>query len=219
MKKDIIVFPIFLECLQFISDSFWENVFEELAYGRSPYGTYFSKDSLCCNYKDKEFNYKIEKKDPEILYNEVYDLLLKKLGLLSQKDKIKKKIDFQNIEKDLKEYRKTWNNIRKKNIKDCLIEKYVIDMRKKYSLDIKQSRNLLSNIYIGMIFKVIKSKDIIYEDGEITNIEGISFKKKQVIFEKDIYNAENNFRKCILIDNKLMSDNWEKYLEKLKKLL
>ena len=53
-----------MECSQFITDKFWENIFEDLAYGKSPYGTYISKGSLTCKYKDKEFIYKIEKKDP-----------------------------------------------------------------------------------------------------------------------------------------------------------
>ena len=142
VKKEII-YPIFLECCQFANDRFWINVFEDLAYGKYPYGTYISKDFLCCNYKDKEFSYKIERKNPEILYNDVYSLLAKKLGLLSHKDKIKKKIDFYNIHNDNKE-NKTWGSIRKKNIKDLLLENYVIDMKKIYSLTITQTKYLLS---------------------------------------------------------------------------
>ena len=189
-KKDII-YPIFLECSQFITDKFWDNIFEDLAYGKAPYGTYISKGSLTCKYKDKEFIYKIEKKDPEILYNEVYVLLTKKLGLLSHQDKINKKIDFQNIEDEIKEGRKNWNSIRKKNIKDLLIENYVITMKNKYLLTIKQAKYLLSIIFIGMIFKIISVKDIEYRDGIITKIEGINFKKKEIILEKDIYDLES----------------------------
>ena len=65
IKREI-VYPIFLECCQFTDDKFWENVFEDLAYGKTPYGTYISKDFLCCSYKKKEFSYKIEKKLPHI---------------------------------------------------------------------------------------------------------------------------------------------------------
>ena len=77
IKKDI-VYPIFIECLQFTEDIFWENIFEDLAYGKTPYGTYISKDFLCCKYKKKDFSYKIERKDPKILYEEVYNLLANK---------------------------------------------------------------------------------------------------------------------------------------------
>jgi hypothetical protein len=218
IKKEII-YPFFLDCLPFISDIFWENIFIDLSYGRTPFGTYINKEFLCCNYKDKEFSYKIEKKDPEVLYNDIYFLLAKKLEILSQKDKTNKQIDFQNIENEIKEGRKNWSSIRKKNIKDLLIEKFVLTMKKQHSLSFKQSQNLLSSIYIGLIFKVFTVKDIQYEDGAILGIDGITFSNKSFKLEKSIYDNEIEFRKCILIEKNSMSDTWEKYLAHLKKLL
>ena len=217
IKKDIL-YPIFLECSEYIEDRFWESIFEDLAYGKCPYGTYISKNFFCCNYKDKEFSYKIEKKDPKKLYHDIYDLLTKKLGLMSQQDKIKKKIDFQNIEEEIKEGRKNWSKIRKKNIKELLIENYVIEMKNKYSLSLKQVKRLLSIIFIGMVFKIINTKDIIYEDGVIKRIEGIEFKKKEIILSKDIYDVQLNETNIIIEEKNLMSDNWNKYIESLKKL-
>ena len=217
-KKEII-YPIFLECCQYTDDIFWENIFEDLAYGKTPYGTYISKDFLCCNYKDKEFSYKIEKKKSTQLYSDIYLLLSKKLGLLSPRDRIKKKIDFYNIEEEIKESRKSWTSIRKKNIKDLLIENYVIDMKNKYSLSIRQSKYLLSIIFIAMIFKVITVKDIKYENGKIEHIEGIEIKKKKITLLRDVYNIESSINRCIIIDSNLMSDNWDKYITSLKKNL
>ena len=59
IRKEIL-YPIFLECYNHSDDIYWQNIFEDLSYGISPYGTYFSKDYLCCNYKKKEFSYKIK---------------------------------------------------------------------------------------------------------------------------------------------------------------
>jgi len=217
IKKEIL-YPIFLECFEYTTDSFWENIFEDLSYGKCPYGTYINKNFLCCNYKDKEFSYKIEKKNPQQLYNDIYNLFAKKLGLLSSRDKLKKKLDFNNIEEELKFNKNKWTDIRKKNIKDLLIENYVIDMKNKYSLSNKQSKNLLSSIFIGMIFKVINIKDICYNDGKINNINGIQFEKNKIIYDKNIYDFDINFQKCILIDKPIMSENWNKYISNLKKI-
>lgn len=218
IKKEI-VYSMFLECSQFTDDVFWENIFEDLAYGKTPYGTYISKNFFCCNYKDKEFSYKIEKKDPKQLYTDIYTLLSKKLCLLSQRDKIKKKIDFNNIEEEIKEGRKNWSKIRKKNIKELLLENYAIDMKNKYSLSLKQVKYLLSVIFIGMVFKIITSKDIHYNDGIITEIEGICFKKKEIILLRDIYDINHNITNIIIEDKNLMSYNWNKYIENLKKIV
>lgn len=216
IKKEII-YPIFLECCQLAKDTFWVNVFEDLAYGKTPYGTYINKDFLCCSYKNKEFSYKIERKDPQELYNDIYELLTKKLGILSRKEKVKKRVDFHKTESRIKEFRQDWANIKKKNIKDLLVERYVIDMKNKYSLTIKQCKYLLSVLFIAIVFKVITSKDIEYSEGKIQNIDGIEFTKKKIHIKRDIYEIDLNSSPEILVDKKVMSDNWEKYLTTLRK--
>jgi hypothetical protein len=217
IKREII-YPIFLECCQFTDDKFWENVFEDLAYGKTPYGTYISKDFLCCSYKKKEFIYKIEKKLPKDVYNDVYDLLTNKLGLLSPLEKSKKRKIFKDIEEDITESRKNWNDIKKKNIKELLIELYVARMKNTHSLTLKQARYLLSIIFVGMIFKVITNKDVDYKNGKIENIDGIEISHKKIDVKKDLYNLDNNFTPTIILDKNLMYDNWEKYLKELKKI-
>jgi|UniRef100_A0A6C0D1L0 hypothetical protein len=217
IKKELI-YPVFLECCVFTEDNFWQNIFEDLAYGKSPYGTYINKDCLCCNYKKKEFNYLIERKNPEQLYNEIYELLCNKLGLLSKKQKIMKKLELTNMEENLKDCMQSWNNIKIKNIKDLLIQKYVISMREKYGLTMKQAKYLHSTIFTAMVFKVITNKDIKFKDGIITNIDGIDFVKRQIIVKRDLYNIQHNFIPQIILDKKLMFDLWDKYITKIAKL-
>ena len=218
IKRELL-YPIFIQCCQYIAnDSFWENIFEDLAYGKCPFGTYISKDFICCNYKHKEFSYKIEKKPALQIYQEVYDLFNKKLGLLSHKEKLLKRKAFKDMEDTMKDSRKKWNDIRKKNIKELMIELYVIRMKKEHSLSIKQARHLLSIIFIAMVFKVITSDDIDYQNGRIENIDGIDFIKKQVIIKRNLYKLEVSFAPNIILDKKLMIDNWEKYLKDLSKI-
>jgi hypothetical protein len=218
-KKDI-VYPIFIQCCQFATDAFWDNTFEDLAYGRAPYGSYISKNFLCCSYKKKNFAYKIEKKDPRLLYDEVYDLLVNKLGLLSQREKIKRKIEFQDTEEKLREVRRDWASIQKKRkVRDLLIEQYVVRMKREHSLDIKQMRYLLSIIFLAIMFKVITAKDITYSDGIIHDIKGIDFGEQKVILNVNVYNLEVSFAPQIVISQKLMSESWEKYMKDLRKTI
>ena len=218
MLKKEIIYPIFLECCHYADDTFWENIFEDLAYGKAPYGKYISMNSLCCSYKKKEFSYRIEKKNSKILYNEIYTLLTKRLGLLSQREKTKIKKDFSDLEDTIKDSRKNWNDIKKKNMKELLIELFVARMKEKYLLTIKQARHLLSIILVAMVFKVITAVDINYNNWHIESIDGIDFEKKQVIIKRDLYSFEVSFSPHIFLDKKIMSENWEKYLENLRKI-
>jgi hypothetical protein len=224
IKREII-YPFFLECCEHTEDNFWESIFEDLAYGKTPYGTYISKNFLICGYKGKEFNYRIERKDPKILYSDIYKLLTERLGILSCKEKTQKKIAFSNLEKDLRDSRNEWSSIRKKNVKDLMIENFVIDKKNRYHLSIKQARYLLSVIFLCLMFKTITSKDIIYKDGKIQDIAGINFEDQKILFErplardaKDVYSftVESTCDEdCTEMPHevKYLSENWERYLK------
>jgi len=210
-----IIYPFFLECCAFCTDIFWTNIFEELSYGKCPYGSYISKDFICCNYKNKEFSYKIEKKHPKILQKEIYDLFSKKLGLLSYTEKLQKRLDFNNTESSIKDARKNWSTIRKKNIKDLLIEKYVLQMQKKHQFSIKHAKYLLSLIYLALVFKVITQKDIQCNDGKIESIDGITFVNQEIFFTKHLYSIDTTFTPQIIIDRVSLSESWEPFLKSL----
>lgn len=216
IKKEII-YPVFLECYEFAEDTFWKNIFEDLSYGKTPYGTYISKNFLCCSYKNKEFSYKIERKDPKIIYKDIYNLLTKQLGILSHKEKIKKRLEFHRTESRIKENRQEWCNIRKKNIKDLFVENYVIDMKKKHSLTVKQCKYMLSIIFMAIVFKVITPDDIDYSNGKIHKIDGIEFSNKKIILTRNMYDIETNISNENICDKQKMYDNWEKYLDELRK--
>ena len=182
MVKDELLYPIFLECCKYTEDTFWKYILEDLAYGKTPYGTYITKNFLCCNYKGREFSYKIDvSKNSETLYNEVYNVLFNKFGLLSNKDKIKKRELFDITQQELDNQQKdNWNSIKKKSVKNILVENYIIEKKYKYNLTFKQLKKLLSIIIIGIIFKTITSSDIHYENSTIHDIDGFEFSNKKI---------------------------------------
>jgi len=218
MQKKELLYPIFLECCQFTSDIFWENIFEELAYGKTPYGTYISKNFLICNNRKKNFSYKITFQDAKTVYTDIYQILVNKLGLLSQREKIKQRLELQESEKKIKASQTDWASIRKKNVKEILIEQYVVRMKTLHNLSVQEARYLLSVIYMAMMFKVITSKDIEYNNGRINHIENIDFEQGKVILGIDIYDCEASITSKPISPIKLLSDNWGKYLNEIKKI-
>jgi len=219
MIKREIIYPVFLDCCQYTDDIFWQNIFEELAYGKTSYGIYISKNFICCNQRKKEFSYKIENKDPEIIFNELYNIFKNKVGIQSHQEKLNNRKAFKQLEDETNQnIKNNWGSIKKKNMKELLIELYVTKMKNKYFLTLEQSRYLISIIYIGLTFKVLTKKDINYSNGEILSIDGIDFERKKVILNKDIYSVEITLDDPNEISKKMMIDVWNKYIKELKKL-
>jgi hypothetical protein len=215
---DELVYPFFIKCCIYTDDIFWKFVFEDLAYGKTPYGIYLTKNFLCCNYKGKEFSYKIDsKKNPQKLFNEVYDILHKKFGLLSKNDKVRRKKMFEDTEIEIQDNNKNWRKIRKKSIKQNIIEKYSIDKKNKYNLSNFQMKRIFSIVVIGLIFKTITFDKIVYSDGKISDINGISFSPGRIIVSPDIYNINSILSPEIIINENNMSDNWDKYFKSVRK--
>lgn len=222
MHNKEIVYPVFLKCCQHTTDIFWQNIFENMAYGSPPYGTYFSKRHLCSSYKNREFSYKIDEMeniDSSKLYDDIYSLLNKKLGLTSQKEKAEIQRVFTNIEDNIREENKAWNNIRKKNNKDMLIEKYVISQQKNHNMSLKQCRYLLSLLIMLIGFKIITTKDIVYSNGCIDKIHGIEIVDGKVTVTKNMHDIDIP----TVFDHQVTSKQtvsliWQKYIKQLQSL-
>ena len=213
MKNDLI-YPIFIECCQYTTDPYWVSIFGDLAYGRTPYGVYISKGFLCCNYKTKGFSYKIEKKDPDVMFKEVYGLLTTKMGLHSFAEKEDQKVLFYgsiNVDKQ------NWGNIRKKHTKEILIEKFILEMKNKHNINLNDARKLFSLVCIALLFKTILTTDVVYNAGRISSIDGIKFTENNVEVERDIFQHEIKYVIPELIESNLMLNNWVKYLKELRK--
>jgi hypothetical protein len=219
MSKKNIVYPFFLECCQYTNDVYWENLFIDLAYAKTPLFSYISKDFICYKNKTKNFTYKIEKKDPKKLYTEIHAFFSEKVGVFSPDDDTNKRIAFNDMEMSLKNNRSNWSDIRKKNIKELMIELYVIKMKNEHNLSLKTSRYLLSLILISLSFKVLTSKDIIYENNSIVRIKGIEFENDKVIFDKQLYThiIDNVKTQTIVSNKKSIQDVISKYMKDIEK--
>ena len=176
MGKEI-TYPIFLECAAYTEDHFWRSVFEEMAYEKTPYGCYITKGYLNCSFKGKEFSYRIpDAGDPAKVHADVMALVRDRLGVSSSSDKLRHIQDFARMEDEIKDLKNSkWTSIKKKTSKDFIIENFVIEMKAQWHLSESITRQLLGTIISGMIFKVYCPKDIHYELGKITAIDGLEF--------------------------------------------
>ena len=187
-----ILYAQFIEASQYAEDPYWKVVFENLAYGLCPFGVYISKGFLCCSIKTKDFVYKIDKKDSLILYTETFNLLRNKAQITSSSDKTELYKHFQTLEQELRDNKRiSWSSIKKKSIKDNLIESFVLNMKTIYGLSPEKTRSLHSLIQLGLLFKTITNNDIIYEEGQIISIEGFEFDICEFIVTRDLITDTN----------------------------
>ena len=192
IKRDII-YPIFLKTIQYTEDIFWKDTFENLSYAICPSGSYISKGFLCSSVKGKEFVYKFIDKEPERIYNDIYGLLKLKLNIMSKNERSILLKEFEEVEENIRKIKTcTWNEIKKKGTKDILLQNFLIEMKQKYELRIGQIKKLYNLINLCMILKSISTVDIEYTDGEIKNINGITFTKGKYKVDIDIYKNIDN---------------------------
>ena len=215
MVKNVIVYILFLECCQHTNDVFWKSVFKDLAYGKPPYGTFISNHKLCCNYKGKEFIYKIESdKESKIVFNELHDIFNHTLGLFSNEETLLKK---QKIESFHEIYTDNWANI-KKNVKLTMLHQFCIDCSDIYCFSIQTAKQMLSIITIGFLFKTILPQHIHYSNNKINSIDGIQCHKHSFTYNEHLIKIKQNKQTIqqLKFENAYMSDFWNKFIQMIK---
>ena len=196
MLKREITHPIFLKMASEMDDTFWKYIYEDLSYGKCPYGIYLQNEYICSFLKDKEFSYKIDETSQNLL-TDIHNLLKNKAGILSEKEKIKKKEDFftNKINK--------LNN--KKYLRENLIQSFVLKMSEKFDINIEISKKIINFLFVGFMLKVISLKDITFQNDQIENIKGIEFHNKKI-------NIINNFLydKYFSLDTSIFYEDFQK---------
>ena len=205
MVEDIhVIYPVFLKCYDITSDVFWLSIFENLAYGKVPFGTYIVDNTLRCNYKNREFIYVIDTtKDINVLFDEITSLLTEKLDIKSQQV-----VTPSDIEPII-----SWNDIRKKGTKEILIEVYVIELINKYSLTYAQSKLILYKLLIYITLKIISPDDIICTNNFISKINNIHIVNNRLCIEKDWEIPVITNTKVYKQNDRKMGMKWEKHLQ------
>jgi hypothetical protein len=209
MKKKEILYPVFLSVSHLSADVFWKYLYEDLAYGICPFGTFMNNDSVFCRFKGKQFNYQFSSKEPEEIETQLTYIFKTQLNIQSKMDYLSSRADFSKILDT--SHNKEWKDIKKKNIKDILLDNFIIKMKNKYNFNASQTHKLMCFIITGFQFKIITNLDIEYDSVtcSITNIKGIDV--KSLITEKKFsITIDPKIIESPPAEKLLMSDLWLK---------
>jgi hypothetical protein len=164
--------------------------------------------------KGHEFTYFIgdQDKSPETIGNELIDILKKKMNFMSVSERLRKLDIFRNTKRKLKDklWSSQWVDIRRKKLKDQIIEMYVLKLKKNSSLSLTAAKYLLAAIIIGLIFKNIEPDVIKMKNGTITSIPSLKLVDGKWSFEK--VDRTENFRvpQTSIKPKKTLYDIWVK---------
>jgi hypothetical protein len=226
MSRDELMHPVFLNCCRLAVDIFWKNLFEDLAYGITPYGTYIANDTINCRSSSGAIvSILIDNIDPEKTYTDVYNILFNVMNISSPEQRIQAQDMFRNIEESSLSARREWTDIRKKNTKDILIDIFIAKNKEEFNLSLRDSINLKTNITSALAFGTITSANIHMDKGYIVSIDNISFEDGKVINSTPPHMDEDDIGDVIdsiqSIDinpkTKSISDLWKKYIEDIHK--
>ena len=178
-KMKSVLYPIFLEVCDYTTDSFWEFIFKDIAFGICPYGAYIDNNAICCKFKGKEFSYNFRDKSAQTIFKQLSNLLQTNLNIRSVSDIAKRK---KYIHSYFETLQPKWAEIKKKSIRYLLVENYVLKLKNNYKLTHKQTKLLLSNIMIGFQFKLLSNQDVEYDykHYEIVEIKGVVIKDRSI---------------------------------------
>jgi len=212
MKKDII-YPIFLKYSIQIEDTFWKYIYEDMSYGKCPYGIYLQNEYLCCFLKGKEFSYKMDENNSN-MKDEIHKLLREKAQILSEKEKIQNKENFLNDKKN------TSNILNKKCIRDSLLQNYILNKSTTYNINIDKCRKIISFLLVGFLFKLITLKDVQFDEKHIINIKGIKFEENKIVLKNNfLYDKKSSVNSGIFIEEtnkKNIQGMWQNFQNDIK---
>lgn len=216
--KNLVLYPIFLECSKYTSDEFWKNMFEHMSYGKCPSCIYISNNTIYSSNKKKSFSFIIPSDKPVgEVFTELKDLLMKNTSLCSVADtKAKREKIRTKVNKDEITDETSWTEIRKKNLKEIFIIKFVIRMKSKHKLTWDVARELYSIIQIGFLTKTQTSKDVNFSSKRIQSIDGIEY-DGEGRFINEFADNDVPKEKDDSDDNNYLYYYWDKYVSQIFK--
>ncbi len=157
-----ILYPTFLQASKFAQDEYWIFLIQDLAYGNTPYGSFIDPEQsmVCSMVKGKRIYYIFDKLAAEKLFEATYDFFHEKLGFRSSFEYTQQNIKLRQMYTT--QYG-SWVDIKKKYIRELLLQNYTIDLKNKYGLSNHQMKLLWSCVTSWLQFGLLTKLDIQYD--------------------------------------------------------
>jgi len=165
-----ILFPIFFQCIKYTDNKYFKTIFENIGYGNLPIGIHITNSAI---YFENKLICSINN-NPKEIYDNMKTIM----------NTFKKENDKEIIYE-------TWNQIKKKSIKDVYIQNYLIEMQKKYNLTLTQIKKAYNFITIALLLKLLDKEDLDYQNNKINKIRNISFEYKKIYLKNEIFDKIN----------------------------
>jgi len=230
-NTNTVIFPIFLECAQLTTDPFWISFFTSASYGKFPRGFLYKDGYITYKKGNKMQQLEIPSSPIEAL-PVCMTFFSSMAGIMSQMDQVKARQDYDNTSMEFPSLHNcTWMDIKKKKIKEMLINIYVDDLVQQYHLNDDQKNKVKSLINVGFILEYFSPQNIQFTNGRIQNIIGLEYNSSDKTFyinnaylsklpdqRKKKRDDESSEKKKVK-DKKAPSflRLWVKYLDSLKK--
>jgi len=214
MNKSEILYPIFLSLAAKMQsdDLFYRYLYEDMAYGKFPFGIYVQDNYLVCFRKNKEFSLSLKLVDDnhENILDEIHSLLKNRACVLSEKDNIKKIDIYMTNDNNAEEKYKN-----KKSYRDNLIQNYILNKGDKHKINISKLKKLLKLINNGLLFKIISCNDFTFEKNHnIKDIKGIYFSDRNIEVDPELFSKfiQSSSTKTSSIDHDSLWDDYDCHL-------
>lgn len=174
-----------LECINYVDSFVWKNIFENLAYGQPPANFYMHHNSVCYiddKMKKKSFllirmpvNSDVDLSENNVrkFTEELITFFRCKIPYSCTETTIADTEEKASIFDDKCVVEATGVGMRKKNIKEILIDLFVIKLRETCDLTMNQAKYLKSVILLSIIFKASKINDYVIKNDRIESIKYI----------------------------------------------
>ena len=201
IKKTVVVYPLFLQCSEVVTDPFWKNFFVKMSTNKLPKGFRVKSNRFVCHDRNKT--------QYVILTGEIIEIASKCMQFLREVANIMSQYDRAELRKTqidaMKKANipKTWNDIKKKKSeKRAAIIQFASELSEKYNLNTEESKKFLTLLNLSYFVGKLISDDIIYSQGRIIKINGLIRTDNE--FKLD---EEHDKRKYKFREKELRSDN------------